>query len=179
MKLRKRLAEWWDRVGAAANEEQRIIVGTKHENPTKLSATEWLDVFVDQQGQVLRGQQKSGYWLIDVAEAGDYDIELRRWPKEADGAIQGTLPDGTGTALPITQASLYVAGHNHMSIGEKKGYQFEGLTKQVKKDDKGVTFTMHLKKGPTALHTWFRGKDNTMLSAYYVYVSPKNGVQTK
>ena len=66
-----------------------------------------------------------------------------------------------------------------MSIGEKKGYQFEGLTKQVKKDDKGITFTMHLKKGPTALHTWFRGKDNTMLSAYYVYVSPKNSVQTK
>ena len=179
VKLRKQLTEWWDRVGAAANEEQRIIVGTKHENPTKLSATEWLDVFVDQQGQVLRGQQKSGYWLIDVAEAGDYDIELRRWPKEADGTIQGTLPDGTGTALPITQASLYVAGHNHMSIGEKKGYQFEGLTKQVKKDDKGITFTMHLKKGPTALHTWFRGKDNTMLSAYYVYVSPKNGVQAK
>ena len=67
VKLRKRLTEWWDRVGAAANEEQRIIVGTKHENPTKLSATEWLDVFVDQQGQVRRGQQKSGYWLIDVA----------------------------------------------------------------------------------------------------------------
>ena len=179
VKLRKRLTEWWDRVGAAANEEQRIIVGTKYENPTKLSATEWLDVFVDQQGQVLRGQQKSGYWLIDVAEAGDYDIELRRWPKEADGTIQGTLPDGTGTALPITQASLYVAGHNHMSIGEKKGYQFEGLTKQVKKDDKGINFTMQLKKGPTALHTWFKGKDNTMLSAYYVYVSPKDGVQAK
>ena len=89
------------------------------------------------------------------------------------------MPDGTGTALPITQASLYVAGHNHMSIGEKKGYQFEGLTKQVTKDDKGVIFTMHLKKGPTALHTWFKGKDNTMLSAYYVYVSPKNGVQAK
>ena len=46
-------------------------------------------------------------------------------------------------------------------------------------DDKGVIFTMHLKKGPTALHTWFKGKDNTMLSAYYVYVSPKNGVQAK
>ena len=61
-----------------------------------------------------------------------------------------------------------------MSIGEKKGYQFEGLTKQVTKDDKGY-FTMHLKRGPTALHTWFKGKDNTMLSAYYVYVSPKNG----
>ncbi len=173
-KLRKRLAQWWDRVGATANEEQRIIVGTKYENPTKLSATEWLDVFMDQQGQILRGQQKSGYWLIDVAQAGKYDIELRRWPKEAGGTISGTLPDGSGKALPITQASLYLTGHNHMSIGEKRAYSFEGLTRQVNKEDKGITFTMNLKKGPTALHTWFRGQDDTILSAYYVYVHRKD-----
>jgi len=169
-KLRTHLDAWWERVGPTANEEQRIIIGTEHENPTKLSGTEWLDVFIDQQGQVLRGQQKSGYWLIDVARAGRYDIELRRWPKEADGTISGTLPDGSGTALPINQASLFVSGHNHLSIGEKRSYQFEGLTKRVKPGDKGVVFTMDLKKGPAALHTWFRGKD-TILSAYYVYVT--------
>ena len=172
-KLREHLGAWWNEVGPTANEEQRIIIGSEQENPTKLSATEWLDVFIDQQGQILRGQQKSGYWLVDVAEAGEYDIELRRWPKEADGTISGTLPDGSGTALPINQAMLYVAGHNHMSIGEKRSYQFEGLTKQVGEDDKGVVFTMNLKKGPTALHTWFKGKENTMLSAYYVYVTKK------
>ena len=109
-----------------------------------------------------------------VATVGAYDIELRRWPKEADGTISGTLPDGTGKALPITQASLYITGHNHMSIGEKSAYSFEGLTRNVRKEDKGVTFTMNLKKGPTALHTWFSGKDNTMLSAYYVYVYRKD-----
>ncbi len=170
-KLRKRLTAWWDRVGTTANEEQRIIIGTEHENPTKLSGTEWLDVFIDQQRQILKGSQKSGYWLIDVAQAGEYDIELRRWPKEADGTISGTLPDGTGTALPITHASLFVSGHNHMSIGKKRAYQFEGLTKRVREVDKGAVFTMKLKKGPTALHTWFKGRDDTMLSAYYVYVT--------
>ncbi|MDA7914120.1 hypothetical protein N9B32_03335, partial [Akkermansiaceae bacterium] len=171
-KLRDHLAKWWERVGPLANEEQRIIIGTEHENPTKLSGTEWLDVFIDQQNQIRRGAQKSGYWLIDVARAGEYDIELRRWPKEADGTISGTLPDGTGTALPITQASLFISGHNHLSIGEKRSYQFEGLTKQVKEKEKGARFTMNLKKGPAALHTWFRGKD-TILSAYYVYVTRK------
>jgi arylsulfatase A-like enzyme len=173
-KLRAHLSDWWKKVGPTANEVQRIIIGTDHENPTKLSGTEWLDVFIDQQGQILRGEQKSGYWMIDVARAGEYDIELRRWPKEADGTIGGTLPDGTGAALPITQASLYVSCHNHMSIGEKRPYSFEGLTKQVTNEDKGVTFTMNLQKGPTALHTWFKGKDNTMLSAYYVYVHYKD-----
>ena len=42
-------------------------------------------------------------------------------PKRQMERFREPLPDGTGTALPITQASLYFAGHNHMSIGEKKG----------------------------------------------------------
>ena len=172
-KMRKHLYSWWDGVRHLANEEQRIIIGTKHENPTKLSATEWLDVFVDQQAQIRRGVLKNGYWLIDVAKAGEYEIELRRWPKEADGAISGTLPDGTGTALPINQAMLFVSGHNHLSISQKKSYQFEGLTKRVTPKDKGVKFTMNLKKGPAALHTWFKGRDELALSAYYVYVTRK------
>jgi len=172
-KMRQHLYSWWDGVKYLANEEQRIIIGSEHENPTKLSATEWLDVFVDQQGQIRRGVLKNGYWLIDVARAGQYEIELRRWPKETEGTISGTLPDGSGTALPINQAMLFVSGHNHLKISEKKSYQFEGLTKRVNPKDKGVTFTMNLKKGPTALHTWFKGKNELMLSAYYVYVNRK------
>ena len=173
-KMRKHLYKWWEGVKDFANEAQNAaIIGTQFENPTKLSATEWLDVFVDQQGQIRRGVLKNGYWLIDVARAGEYEIELRRWPKEADGTISGTLPDGSGTALPITQAMLYVSGHNHLKISEKKAYQFEGLTKRVTPKDKGITFMMNLKKGPAALHTWFKGKNDIMLSAYYVYVNHK------
>jgi len=47
-KMRKPLYEWWEGVKDLANEVQNAaIVGTQYENPTKLSATEWLDVFVD------------------------------------------------------------------------------------------------------------------------------------
>ena len=172
-KMRRHLYSWWDTVKHLANNPQRIIIGTKYENPTKLSATEWLDVFVDQQGQIFRGVQKSGYWLLDIAQPGEYEIELRRWPKEADGTISGTLPNGEGKALPITEAMLYFSDHNHLDIGQKKAYQFEGLTKRVTQKDKAVTFTMSLKKGPVALHTWFKGQNNTMLSAYYVYIYRK------
>ena len=59
------------------------------------------------------------------------------------------------------------------NVAEKKAYQFEGLTKRVTPKDKGITFTMNLKKGPTALHTWFKGKNELMLSAYYVYITRK------
>ena len=123
----KRLYSWWEGVKhlAMCEEQNAAIIGTEHENPTKgwyLSATEWLDVFVDQQGQIRRGVLKNGYWLIDVARAGEYEIELRRWPKEADGTVSGTLPDGSGTALPINQAMLYP---------EERSQPFENFRKEV------------------------------------------------
>ena len=138
-----------------------------------MTACEWLDVFVDQKKQIKNGVRKNGYWLLDVAEAGEYDIELRRWPKETDGRISDKLPDGSGTALPIKIANLYFSGHNHRTISEKRAYGFEGLFKKVTNEDTGIVFTMNLNKGPTALHTWFRGEDEFSIGAYYVYITKK------
>ena len=172
-KMRGELYRWWDEVGPNANVPQRVVIGSDHENPSRLTACEWLDVFVDQQGQIRRGQQKSGYWLLDVAQDGEYEFELRRWPRDADIPLAEAMPDGSGTALPIKSASIYLNNYHHLSVGQKRPYGFEGLTKQVKSGDKSVVFTAKLKKGPIALHTWFRGED-LIFSAYYVYVHRKD-----
>ena len=172
-KMRGELYRWWDEVGPNANVPQRVVIGSDHENPSRLTACEWLDVFVDQQGQIRRGQQKSGYWLLDVAQDGEYEFELRRWPRDADIPLAEAMPDGSGTALPITSASIYLNNYHHLSVGQKRPYGFEGLTKQVKSGDKSVVFTANLRKGPIALHTWFRGED-LVLSAYYVYIHRKD-----
>src|SRR3546814_6411540 len=82
--MRQALDRHWSSIEAIANEPQRVVIGSVNENPTLLSACEWMDVFVDQQSQVLKGVQKNSYWLLDVAEAGTYTFELRRWPKELD-----------------------------------------------------------------------------------------------
>ena len=170
-KMRTRLNNWWEDVGPTANEVQRIIIGSEHENPSRLTGCEWLDVFIDQQRQIRVGQEKSGYWMLEVAEEGEYDFELRRWPREIDRPITAATEQGVG-ALNIKQASFYLSNYHHLSIGEKRPYGFEGLTKPVSQDDTSVTFTAQLKKGPIALHTWFRGPQTT-LSAYYVYVTKK------
>lgn len=170
-KMRTRLNDWWEDVGPTANEVQRIIIGSEHENPSRLTGCEWLDVFIDQQRQIRVGQEKSGYWMLEVAEEGEYDFELRRWPREIDRPITAATEQGVG-ALKINQASFYLSNYHHLSIGEKRPYGFEGLTKPVSQDDTSVTFTAQLQKGPIALHTWFRGPQTT-LSAYYVYVTKK------
>ena len=170
-KMRARLNEWWADVGPNANEVQRVIIGSEHENPSRLTGCEWLDVFIDQQRQIRRGDEKSGYWMLEVAEDGEYDFEFRRWPKEIDRPITAPSEQGSG-ALDVNTASFYLSDYHHLEIGDKTPYRFEGLNKPIGPDDTSVTFSAQLKKGPVALHTWFRGPQTT-LSAYYVYVTKK------
>jgi len=170
-KMRNKLDEWWVNVGPNANDIQRVIIGSEHENPSRLTGCEWLDVFIDQQRQIRRGDEKSGYWMLEVAEGGEYDFELRRWPIEIDRPINAPAEDGGGH-FEINMASFYLNDYHHLDIADKQPYRFDGLNKSVGLNDTSVTFTVTLKKGPIALHTWFRGPTTT-LSAYYVYVTKK------
>jgi arylsulfatase A-like enzyme len=169
-KMRKHLYDWWDEVKNIANVPQRVVIGHEKENPVMLTACEWLDVFVDQQGQVRRGTKKTGYWCLEVAEAGEYEFELRRWPKEIDVPL---MESGStdGTALPISKARIFISNANHLTADEKRAYGFEGLARAVEPGETSATFTVPLEAGPMALHTWFDDeKGETICSAYYVFV---------
>ncbi|MDA0195134.1 MAG: arylsulfatase [Bacteroidetes bacterium] len=178
-KMENQLDIWWDDVKEEVNEPQKIIIGSDNENPSILTACDWLDVFIDQQPQISRGEQKNSYWCLDVAQEGDYEIELRRWPKETDSPIAGecTMIDRNGniggTALPIVSASIYIGGMELRSIAEKTPYGFEGLTKTVSAEDKAITFDVHLKPGPIYLHTFFNIISQGTIGAYYTYVTRK------
>jgi hypothetical protein len=101
-----------------------------------------------------------------VDRAAEYQIELRRWPVEADTPITAGLPpytavDGTyvaGKALPIARARLKVANFDQ--------------TVPVTATDKAISFTVNLPAGPTNLQTWFLNTNGGLLTgAYYVYVN--------
>ena len=182
--LENELDQWWDSVKDDANEVQRIIIGSAYENPTTLTAIDWLDVFVDQQQQISLGARKNSYWCLEVEEVGEYEIELRRWPRETDATITG-VPTTLGGRkvktypLPIKQASIYIGGVELRSISEKNPYGFEGLTKNVNSEDKFIKFNVNLKKGPIYLHTFFhldegsdkKASDQNLIGAYYVYIN--------
>ena len=180
-KMRSHLYSWWDKVKDVANEPQRIIIGHKAENPMMITACEWLDVFVDQQGQIVRGTKKCGYWLLDVAEAGEYEIELSRWPKEtgvpinskADKAesINGKVQ--TGKALPIKTARVVITNSKNSNILKDTDSGYMSMNRKVKNGDVSVKFTAKLPAGPIALHTFFGEGNETICSAYYVYLKRK------
>lgn len=161
--LRQRLEAWWRQNGVRANEPQRVIIGHDAENPAMLTACEWWDVFVDQQAQVRRGEPKNGTWHVEVAQAGRYEIELRRWPREARVALNTSAPvarltDGElpeGKAIPIAQARIRIGPHEQT----------------METNGESATFILRLERGPAELEaTFLDAEGRPLLGAYYAYI---------
>ena len=107
-------------------------------------------------------QSAFGCLAIDTAQAGTYELELRRWPKELDHPITAGLPGKVvdwftgGEALPLTEARIRVGD--------------EEQSQPIPPDANGVTFTFDLPAGETRLQTWLTDGADLTIGAYYVYV---------
>jgi hypothetical protein len=113
------------------------------------------------------GALLNGYWDVEIMNAGKYEIKLMRWPEEAGKAIREGIPASTipipggkpheeGKSLDIDHARLEIQDYNN--------------TIEIIDDMKSADFVVDLKQGKTKLKTWFTGKDNLSLGAYYVYI---------
>jgi arylsulfatase A-like enzyme len=164
--MREHLTNWWQEVKDQVMIPQRVIIGSQKENPTMLTACEWLGVFIDLQKQVRSGEQKNGTFHLEVAEAGTYTFELRRWAKEANaplnqGVTEIKMPDGTvmkeGKILPIAKATLMIN---------------DELDKNpIISLPESITFKKELKAGNITLKATFLDEnEKELLGAYYVYV---------
>jgi arylsulfatase A-like enzyme len=165
-RMRAHLDRWWDGVKDRVNEPGRVVIGSPAENPARLTACEWWDVFVDQQAQVRRGVRRNGVWHLEVAEAGEYEFELRRWPREAGVPLSAGLPARPhafgefppGTALPVARARV------------RAGTQEAAA--DVGPADEAAVFRLRLPAGPLELRTWFDDASGRELAgAYYVDVT--------
>lgn len=162
-RMRAHYDRWWADVAPKVNDFSRLSIGASDQGPTLLSPCDWQDVFLDQQRQVRRGERKNGTLGLDVEQAGEYEFELRRWPRESGLALAAPAPayqgvDGSyppGEALPIASARL--------RVGKTE------LAKPAAEGSAAVTFRLRLDAGTTDLKTWFldaRGEE--LCGAYYV-----------
>jgi arylsulfatase len=168
-KLREHYEAWWAGVAPTLDDFTPIVLGSDRENPVTLSAADWANVYCDNMNDLRSGKRSNGPWYVIAERAGTYEIELRRWPREADAAIAGGVPafravDGglpAGVALPIARARLKLG-----DVDE---------TKPVGPTDKGVTFKVTLPAGTKMpLETWFSDAEGRELcGAYFAYVLRK------
>lgn len=161
--LRKHYEAWWELVSPTFNKDCPIIIGTEHEKITRLTCHDWHgEECAWNQGQIRQGIQCNGYWVVEIAEDGEYTFELRRWCKEEDKAmtdgIDGEISDWYhgGKALDIQTA--------YIKIGDQE------QSKAIDPEAKGVTFKFSLKAGVTHLQTQLSNSEGLSLGAYYVYI---------
>ena len=159
-------ANWWDGVKDQLNLPERIVIGDDAENPTLLTCCEWFDVIVDQQRQVRAGDPRNGVWHVDIATAGDYRFELRRWPRAADLPLQAAAPaaEATDGLLPAGQALPIAAAR--IRIGEQT------RETEISTDDPAAVFEISLPAEPCEIETAFLdGAGRELCGAYYLHVT--------
>lgn len=165
--MRGHYDHWWAGVEPLLAEPVRVVIGADEENPVRLSAADWWNVYCDNMRDLRLGKAENSQWNVVVAKDGNYEFGLRRWPREADAAIAGSVPvfkavDGelpAGTALPIVKIRL------------KVGDVFDEA-KAVAPHDKELVFSLPLQAGmkiPVQSYCYdASGKE--LCGAYFAYV---------
>lgn len=175
-RLRAFYDAWWAELEPTFQEAPAIYLGHEREDPTRLTSHDWVvpDKAAWNQALVraaLSKSTKSGYWNVKVIEAGEYEILLRRWPKEVDVAIDAPLPPGDdvpgespfratpGDAVPAVKATV--------QIGE--------MTAEVPVEPgaKEVVLQMTLPAGKTRMTARFTTRSGHAVGAFYAYVKKR------
>ncbi|MEM7396767.1 MAG: N-acetylgalactosamine-4-sulfatase, partial [Verrucomicrobiota bacterium] len=164
---------WWADVTEKAAEFSRPIVGSPEQGTVVLTSQQWHgDLPLYSQNHVRAGIEANGFWPIEVAVEGVYEITLRRWPVEIDLPFDAVMPDppvdpekyDTTSKLRNLKTVRLSPVSAMMEIGEKKE------TRAIEPGDKAVSFRVRLKAGPVELYTELEDETGRTWGAYYVYV---------
>ncbi len=173
--LKEDYEQWWDDIAPSFNDTPRIIIGTEQEPTTLLYVH---DMHLDEdynttlpwnQYQTRENRIKStGWWAIDVPEAGTYTMTFYRWPPHLDAPITASVPAtddvpnsnahgyAAGKALPIKTATLHIG-------------DFEE-TKTVTAGDTGIAFEVELSAGKNDIRGWFTDNTEEPFAPNYIQI---------
>ena len=163
--------EYWAEIEASVEVVEPLVVRAEQDTFTDLTSNSWIEVDCDNRERTANacGPPRGGVWQIEVEQAGQYVIELSRWPFHLDrdmtvqgpGATIGGMLIERGVALPIDSASLSLNGNRHVTTKAEQGAS-------------SVGFELALEQGRNTLQGWFSdssGKD--LAGAYYGRISAK------
>lgn len=174
--LRAFYEDWWNELKPSFAKNASIVIGHSAENPTTLTSHDWITTHLTpwNQGQIreaMAGEENTGFWNIEVAAPGEYEIRLRRWPREADAAIDAELPAGEavpgdrayrariGKAVAVRTAKIEIAGQT--------------AEQTVPAGTHEAVFRLSLDAGQTRLTATFETEAGETIGAYYAYVEKR------
>ncbi len=181
--LRSKYENIWDDISTKDTIYNRLILGASNNQETILTALDWYWANNSDKQNLVVGQSdvrtpkiSNGHWPVEIEQDGEYNFELRRWPKESGLALNATTPE-------------ILSGNNDIELkeyGQKpQGKRIEITKAKLKINDiekevlvnpseESVTFSVDLKKGHADIQTWFYTTTGDNLGAYYVYARRKN-----
>ena len=171
--------EWWADIAPTFGDPARIHIGNPAENPSRLTSHDWITTGSSpwNQKHIRDGVTKPsnlGFWYLTVEEAGDYEIEVRRWPNEgkvADTPITSAIPGGApvsggpafretpGKTVPAKSASIEIQGNK--------------LSADVPEGATNLKFDVTLEAGPAELFATFQGENGEVTGCFFAYVKKK------
>ncbi len=170
---------WWADIAPTFGDPARIHIGNPAENPSRLTSHDWITTGSSpwNQKHIRDGVTKPGnlgFWYLTVEQAGDYEIEIRRWPNEgkvANTAITASIPGGApvpgGPAFRETAGKAVAAKTANIEIQGQK------LSTDIPEGASNVKFDITLKAGPAELFATFLGEKGEITGAFFAYVKKK------
>ncbi|MFC5410486.1 arylsulfatase [Larkinella bovis] len=170
-RLKEAYEKWWEKVSIKADEYSRVEVGTPFEPITQLTAH---DLHTEagfpawNQDMVRGGTGVGGFWALNVAKAGRYQIELRRYPIESGLSLGASAKQGSDVpgGKPYTAGKPLTIQKARLKLGEKQ------LEQAVSNTEVASVFTLELEKGDLDLAASLLDAENKSYSPYYVYIKP-------
>jgi arylsulfatase A-like enzyme len=143
--LRREYERWFADLSKRFDEYCHIVVGSAQENPVNLCCHDWHGENAPSgQEAVRRCVQANGFWALEIARPGNYEVTLRQEPAGADFPIQ--------------------AATARLKIGANE------LSQAVPAHATSLRFAIKLQAGQTRLQTWLNDGRNDLRGAYYVEV---------
>jgi arylsulfatase A-like enzyme len=174
-KLREEYDKWWDDTSERFGEYCSTIVGSDAEKLTKLTSHDWHADGPWNQEQIRRGKTNNSFWAIDVARDGEYEIVLRRWPKELRIGLTSRVPGGR--KIQARLARLRITKDVPLEYDyEAFGAEYKTVEGEYYDDrliggvDQEAKFRLQLKAGKAFLQTWLEDRQGKTRGAYYVYI---------
>lgn len=159
------------------------IVGSSQEKETVLTSADWTPL--DQrltpwnQHHVSSGYKQEGYWDVRIEKAGNYRIEISRWPREAGLAMnEAMVPRDTIDAFELGRGRKYSIYNYHNETYpaldiSKVCLHIDNLlaVKEVSPGDKNIVFNMNIDKGDHRIKADFLDRNGVVITgAYYLVI---------
>ncbi len=181
-KLNNKYDKHWDELNMEQHPHPLPIIG--HTSETVLVPDAWIrDTKANtwDQMHIANGLKGGGFWPVKINEKGNYEFEVRRWPRELDEPINVSELDPKNGDIFRHGKKVADYGYGVDFFNDKEenkkitkvGFEIDGkyLEKDIGDLDTHATFSLKMGSGPTSIRGWLIDTDGNKHGAYYVYAN--------